>query len=363
MKVEPDSRVRDLSRPGGRLVAEVEASEASEVLVSMCVLAGEEDYSTYDVGAERLAAARDRLSPELRADVADLYKGYEKIPAHLLGLTAETAKPRTFAAFMDHIEDVSAAELYLHLLGYYMGSHRPVEADRIEAAANGDDAARREFLDAGKDWPDWELIYSNLFRLGADEVAARIRSLLPRWHEEAFLPFRDEAMTAIEADAAVKLDMLTTTPPERMAELVTSGYRYTPGPQIHRLIFFPSYLERPWVLLGEHKQTKIFCYPAAVAPEIRDAPTSEALARLYKALGDEGRLRVLKLLRSGPVSLAQATETLGVAKSTAHHHLSILRHAGLVLIQDSEGKDRTEYSLRDDLLPGAGDLLRTYLDA
>lgn len=343
-------------------MAEVEASEASEVLVSMCVLAGEEDYSTYDLGADRLVAARDRLSPDLRADVADLYKGYEKIPAHLLGLTAETPKPRTFAAFMDHIEGVSASELYLHLLGYYMGSHRPVEADRIEAAAGGDEDARREFLDAGKDWPDWELIYSNLFRLGPDEVARRVRSLLPRWYEEAFMPFRDEAMAAIEVDAAAKAEMLETTPPERMAELVSSGYRYIPGPQIHRLVFFPSFLERPWVLLGEHKQTKIFCYPAAIGSEVRDAPSPAALARLYKALGDEGRLRVLKLLRSGPVSLAQATETLGVAKSTAHHHLAILRHAGLVLIQDAEGKDRTEYSLRDDLLPGAGDLLRTYLD-
>jgi DNA-binding transcriptional ArsR family regulator len=345
------------------VVAELEASEAAEVLVSMCVIAGEEDYSTYDIGAERLAAVRDGLSAGLRADVADLYKGYEKIPAHLMGLIADTPKPRTFASFMDHLSAQPAREIYLHLLGYYMGSHRPIAAERIEAAAEGDEEAQREFLDSGKEWADWELIYTDLFRLGADEVARRILHILPRWYEEAFLPFRDEAMAAIDADAALKQEMLRTTPPERMIELLSSGYRYVPGPEIHRILFFPSYLERPWVLLAEYRRTKIFCYPVAVEGAVKDTPSPEALARLYKALGDEGRLRLLKLLRSGPVSLAQATETLGVAKSTAHHHLAILRHAGLVLIQDSEGKDRTEYSLRDDLLPGAGDLLRIYLDA
>ena len=46
---------------------------------------------------------------------------------------------------------------------------------------------------------------------------------------------------------------------------------------------------RPWVMLREHRGTKIFCYPIA-GGERADASSPAELARMYKALGDEGRL-------------------------------------------------------------------------
>ena len=82
------------------------------------------------------------------------------------------------------------------------------------------------------------------------------------------------------------------------------------------------------------------------------------MARVYKALGDEGRLRLLRRLSDGPVTLAEAAGELDVAKSTAHHHLAILRQAGFVMVR--EGNEKV-YSLRRDLLPQAGDLLNAYL--
>ena len=51
-------------------------------------------------------------------------------------------------------------------------------------------------------------------------------------------------------------------------------------------------------------------------------------------------------------------EALGLAKSTAHHHLAILRQAGFVMVREGDEK---VYSLRRDLLPQAGDLLAAYL--
>ena len=108
---------------------------------------------------------------------------------------------------------------------------------------------------------------------------------------------------------------------------------------------------RPWVILWEHKGTKIFCYPIAAAAEEGASPAE--VARVYKALGDEGRLRLLRRLSDGPLTLSEAAAELGVAKSTAHHHLAILRQAGFVAIRD---EDENVYSLRRDL-PGAADRL------
>ena len=112
---------------------------------------------------------------------------------------------------------------------------------------------------------------------------------------------------------------------------------------------------RPWVMLWEHKTVKIFCTPIATPLEAGVSPAE--VARVYKALGDEGRLKLLRRLSEGPLKLSEAATELGVAKSTAHHHLAILRHAGFVTIRDG---DENVYSLRSDL-PQAGELLSGYL--
>ena len=111
---------------------------------------------------------------------------------------------------------------------------------------------------------------------------------------------------------------------------------------------------RPWVVLWEHRSTKIFCYP--IAPAEEGASPAE-VARVYKALGDEGRLKLLRRLTDGPLKLSEAAAELGVAKSTAHHHLAILRQAGFVAVRDDDDK---VYTLRRDL-PLAGELLTAYL--
>ena len=49
-----------------------------------------------------------------------------------------------------------------------------------------------------------------------------------------------------------------------------------------------------------------------------------------------------------------------LAKSTVHHHLSILRQAGLVRVAVSE--DDKEYSLRRDALPEVGRMLAGFLE-
>jgi DNA-binding transcriptional ArsR family regulator len=106
----------------------------------------------------------------------------------------------------------------------------------------------------------------------------------------------------------------------------------------------------------EHRNTKIFCYPISVDREDVAADDPRELVRVYKALADESRLRLLKRLRSGPITLAEAAQEVGLAKSTAHHHLAILRQAGFVVIRE----DDDLYSLRPDH-PSAPGLLDRYL--
>src|SRR3954469_22866271 len=54
------------------------------------------------------------------------------------------------------------------------------------------------------------------------------------------------------------------------------------------------------------------------------------LERLFKALGDTTRLRILSLLLAGEVCVCDLHDTLGIPQPKASRHLAYLRAAGLV---------------------------------
>ena len=56
------------------------------------------------------------------------------------------------------------------------------------------------------------------------------------------------------------------------------------------------------------------------------------LVRTHKALAHPGRLRILAMLRGGPLCVCQMTAVLKLAPSTVSAHLSELRSAGLELV-------------------------------
>jgi ArsR family transcriptional regulator len=53
-------------------------------------------------------------------------------------------------------------------------------------------------------------------------------------------------------------------------------------------------------------------------------------ARLFKALGDETRLKLLHLVRDQEVCVCDLVSALGMPQGTLSHHLSLLQQAGLV---------------------------------
>ena len=356
MAVEQNRRapVLDLSRPTA-VAVEIDVAEAAEVLMSICAVGDRNDHDTFDLGAEWMQARLKSVPEDVLVDVDTLRLGDMTVAAHLLGIVYETPKPRTFAAFMERLEAIDPIELKLHLFGHYDTTSNHIAPDIVEAAAHGDEAAIERVLEALAEWSDKHQLYRDLLRMDGLEVKARIVSLLPSWYEHVFAPYEQEWREAAERDADAKRALATRHSPEQLVELATRGYQYTPPPAIRTIAFFPSWFRRPWVILWEHKSTKIFCYP--IAPAAEEGASPAEVARVYKALGDEGRLKLLRRLSDGPMKLSEAAAELRVAKSTAHHHLAILRQAGFVTIRD---EDENVYSLRTDL-PQTGDLLAGYL--
>lgn len=72
----------------------------------------------------------------------------------------------------------------------------------------------------------------------------------------------------------------------------------------------------------------------------------------FKALSDPTRRDILNLLRAGPMAAGKLLEHFPITGASLSHHLSILRHAGLI---DDEKKGKYIYytlntSVLDDIL-------------
>jgi len=90
----------------------------------------------------------------------------------------------------------------------------------------------------------------------------------------------------------------------------------------------------------------------------RTAPPA-SLVRFHKALSDERRLRILRLLADRDLNLQELSDAIGLAKSTTHHHTVVLRAAGLIRTSTSL---ENRYSLRRDTVAEAGPALSHFVE-
>ena len=58
--------------------------------------------------------------------------------------------------------------------------------------------------------------------------------------------------------------------------------------------------------------------------------------KIFKALSDNSRLRILKMLQTKSLCVCEIQDILGLAASTVSKHLSILRDAGFISEEKTE---------------------------
>ena len=98
------------------------------------------------------------------------------------------------------------------------------------------------------------------------------------------------------------------------------------------------------------------CAPLASEPLTADQAVD--LARVFKAMGDPVRLRLLSLIAShegGEACVCDLTDVFDVTGPTISHHLKVLREAGLIT-----GERRgtwVYYRIRPDALESASQVL------
>lgn len=334
----------------------MEADPVYEVLLAGFAYGGEGDNSHYDVAPEIVSALTDNPDKSLVEDIEKL-GSVSEIGVAFLGIAHDMPAPRTVEAFVKIIREMDPIEMRRVLMT--CSGIKPAkghDGDTIERAAQGDMDAVNELIEELShpcNFGDLLLVEPGAMRdLVASVIerfAAVVEPVLAKWRP------------SIERDAANTIAMAKTMRPERLVEKVTNGITFEMQPQVSGVLLIPSVAIRPYVVLTEHEGLRIFAYSISDQVLAADEDTPPAfLVDVFKALGDEKRLRILGVLAEGDLGLKELAKRADLAKSTAHHHLRMLRSAGLVRV--IVGKDDRRYSLRRDSVPETGRLLEAFLE-
>ena len=336
-----------------RLSLRVVHGPAFEALLSLGLAGGEMPLGQYTDG-EALKLRYERLPERLRGLIKTVDSGFAFNWTDIIGFLSEGDAPQTLPEAVDRIARMEPVDLKLAMLGYHVVGYRKVVGEDLfrEAAHAGAAAVKKFRLRAKRHGRGGGPLVS----LPPDLVAGRTIEILRSLPTEFYLPDA-RAAGSLRASAESACELAQTLAAEAVVERLTRGIVFSGEPGISDLLLIPNLVSRPWSLVLEHEATKIFSYPIRV-PQDPDRPQPE-LVELYRALGDETRLRLLKRLRKGQTSFGRLSRELRLAKSTLHHHVVVLRNAGLVQIHLA---DETGPVISPEL-PALDRLLKDYLDS
>ena len=280
---------------------------------------------------------------------------------NLLGLVHDVPEARDGAAFVELVGTMDPAELRRYLAGSYRRvMRRATPSDTIRAALDGDREAEREFRRTS--FPamrDWQATLRWLLATDAATIQEEVAGTLAVLHERLLAPVEATLAEHQRHEAAHVAERAATTDPERLVTELAPGVTYVPEVGQTEVILVPDTIIRPAVVALDHRASMIIVHPATRDRGAIDAPPDRLVA-LGKAIGDDTRLRVLRVLRDGPLTGTELADRLGIPRTSLHYHLSLLRAAGLVEIALDDAR-YGRLRLRDEALDDLGRLLVAFV--
>ena len=350
-----------IRRVGQGPALSIESAPAYELLMSLVSVTDDDHGDTVDVGPEWIAEMRRRAGPELLERARRVFEISDSW-IHLIGVAYGASAPRDVATFLEHLRGTDVDELRLHLVAFYdRDTRRQTPPEVIRRALAGEKDAIREFLRTNHpDYEPWQRFLKSVLSADPEKLRAELVGVLEEWNEKVFAPEEASVMPILLRDVEAKRELSRELPFADFVTRSTNGVEFPPRPGLERVALIPTFVNRPLVSHVELGDTLLIIYPVAdesVSAET-DAPPLR-LVRLAKALADEKRLRILRALAEGEKGLMELAEQFGVPKTTMHHHMIVLRSAGLVAV--AVGSKR--YRLREETLPDVEQLLSGYLGA
>jgi biotin operon repressor len=231
------------------------------------------------------------------------------------------------------------------------------EENRLKAS-NGDAESENEMILACKEHAFFPQMIHFICRCDLKELRNHFKEVTIGWYREFIQKQELEISSILERDQKEKEQWLKNQSPKEIV-LHAAGVDYKPEPGITKVLLIPHHIYRPWTIQANLEETKVFYYPVSDTSLNESEDPYELSAQLVgrlKAIGDEKRLRIVKLLTEKEKTLKELTALLGMGKTTVHHHLSLLRSAGIVKVTGAY------YSVTEHAFQGIETQIETYLE-
>jgi DNA-binding transcriptional ArsR family regulator len=166
------------------------------------------------------------------------------------------------------------------------------------------------------------------------ELRERMARLIERFYAEHYRREMGNRLPALERSVNAHRQV-TTVDAAQLATKLTGRQSCLEGScagPFTRLVFTPSFDMGPYSSCAIIGNIHGLIYP--LEPEYRGTAVDEAeqarLARLFKALGDEQRLRILHMLHDREMYAQEIVEQTGLHQSVVSRHLQFMRAVGLL---------------------------------
>lgn len=257
--------------------------------------------------------------------------------------------------FISNISRLPEKEFRFHCLPFIGETYQSIR----EQTASGNLAALEEMKALSQDNPFFPRYIEYIFHVEEEVLKKHLISVFTCWYEEVIRnDSADGLLSFLKTDGEAKKQMGHKMSPEELVEWATGGVTYQSEPGVSTVLLIPQYIYRPWNIEADIEGMKVFYYPISnesMFPDNKYVPDNFLVLK-HKALGDEVRLQIVKLLHEKDRTLQDITEHLNIGKSTIHHHLKILRAAKLVAIHDSK------YVLKKNAVRSLAKELALYLE-
>jgi DNA-binding transcriptional ArsR family regulator len=337
-------KVIDLTAPRRELRVRIDPSPAYDFLACLYLLGNDNEELPFEVSAKWIERARTALGAELRADLKLLFPwrgrslGVVGAMEHTPGLSIR--------AFIKRLSATPIEALLELMLGETLADRGALPL--LRAAIGGAPAAMDEFIAATEAEVDRKWL-RRLLALPPSEVRARLARLLREGYTRVYAAREAEVTALLDADVAARRQLGAALSDTELVERATGGFVIGPDAPYAGIVLAPTYHFRPYNLITAYRGVRVFIYPIETSPG-SDTPPAEVV-RYYKALADETRLRLLRLLAGREMYLQELARALGVSHVTVLHHIALLRAAHLVQVVERE--KLKYYRLRADRVRGA----------
>lgn len=321
-------KVIDLSAPRRDLRVRIDPSPAYDFLACLFLLARvtrNKPPLEFEIPARWSAQARAALGAALRADLTLFFPPRSRT-AGLVGVMEHTSG-LSVRDFIKRVAATPAEDLLELMLAESLADREALPT--LRRAIGGSGSAIEEFIEATDPEVDRRGL-RRLVSLPPVEAKARLLRLLRDGYTRVYAPMEDEVAPLLARDAAALEQRAATVTGSELVEYATGGFVIGPEAGVTGVILSPTYFFRPYNLITAYHGVRVYIYPTQTTREDHAPPTD--LIRLYKALGDETRLKILRLVAGREMYLQELARALGVSHVTALHHMAVLRAARLVQV-------------------------------